>query len=205
MRILRRRFTAAQKHGRFAWSEEIDQLLLKAYEANSLARVVASIATQHGRSREMVYRHCERLGIPRQQRRTVRRWEAADLQYLMSHVNHQAPQNIAEALGRSCSSVVRKIQQLGLSTAVSKYSLRDLRRDLHVHHSTIVRGIAEGKLKVALTKRKLKRGHQQPVREEDLVECLRKYHQELDRRKIEPHIRLMIQDALARDAVDLDG
>ena len=45
--------------------------------------------------------------------RPVRRWEAADLQYLMSHVNHQAPQNIAEALGRSYSSVVRKIQQLG--------------------------------------------------------------------------------------------
>jgi DNA-binding MurR/RpiR family transcriptional regulator len=100
----------------------------------------------------------------------------------MGHVNHQAPQNIAEALGRSYSSVVRKIQQLGLSTAVSKYSLRDLRRDLHVRHSTIVRWIAEGKLKVTLKKRKLKRGHQQRIREEDLVEFLAKYHQKLDGR-----------------------
>jgi uncharacterized protein YggL (DUF469 family) len=131
MRILQRRFTTAQLHERFAWSEEIDRLLVEAHKNNSLASVVARMAAQHGRSREMVYRHCDRLGIPRQQRRSVRRWEAADLQYLMSHVNHQAPQNIAEALGRSYSSVVRKIQQLGLSIAVSKYSLRDLRRDLH--------------------------------------------------------------------------
>ncbi len=184
MRMLQRRFTTDQQHGRFAWSEEIDQLLLEANKNNSLALAVATIATQHGRSREMVYRHCERLGIPRQQRRPIRRWEAADLRYLMSHVNHQAPQNIAEALGRSCSSVVRKIQQLGLSTAVSKYSLRDLRRDLPVRHSTIVRWIAEGKLKVALKKRKLKRGHQQRIREEDLVEFLAKYHQELNGRKL---------------------
>ena len=97
---------------------------------------------------------------------------------------------------------MRKIQQFGLSTAVSKYSLRDLRRDLDVHHSTVVRRIAEGKLKVALKKRKVKRGHQQHIQKEDLLEFLEKYHQELNITKLEPHIRLAIQDVLARDSAN---
>jgi hypothetical protein len=204
MRMLQRRFTAAQQYQRFVWSEELDQQLLEASKNNNLPQVVASIATEHDRSREIVYKHCERLGIPRQPRKPVRRRNEADLQYLMDHVNHQATPKIAEALGRSYSSVVRKIQQFGLSTAVSKYSLRDLRRDLHVHHSTIVRWIAEGKLKVALKKRKVKRGHQQHIQEEDLLEFLEKYHQELNTTKLEPHIRLAIQDVLTRDSAGCD-
>jgi hypothetical protein len=141
---------------------------------------------------------------PRQQRKPVKRWDAADLQYLMSHVNHQATQKIAEAWGRSYSSVVRKIQQLGLSTAVYAYSLRDLRQDLHVHHSTIVRWIAEGKLNVALKKRKVNRGQQQNIREQDLMGFLEKYHHELDRRRLEPQIRSMIEDASDRSSVGPD-
>ena len=199
-RMLQRRFTCGQQYQRFAWSEELDQRLLEASKNATLPQVVASIAAEHSRSREIVYKHCERLGIPRQPRTPVRRWDEADLQYLMDHVNHQATPKIAEALGRSYSSVMRKIQQFGLSTAVSKYSLRDLRRDLHVHHSTIVRWIAEGKLKVALKKRKVKRGHQQHIQEEDLLEFLGKYHQELNITKLEPHIRLALQDVLARDS-----
>jgi hypothetical protein len=200
MRMLQRRFTSAQQYQRFAWSEKINEQLLEASKNNNLAQVVACIATEYGRSREIVYKHCERLGIPRQPRKPVRQWSEADLQYLMDHVNHQATPKIAEALGRSYSSVVRKMQQFGLSTAVSKYSLRDLRRDLHVHHSTIVRWIGEGKLKVALKKRKVKRGHQQRIEEEDLLDFLGKYHQELNLAKIEPHMRLVIDDVLARDS-----
>ena len=60
-------------------------------------------------------------------------------------------------------------------------------------------------MNVAVKKRKLKRGHQQHIREEDLLEFLKKNHQELDRRKIESHIRLMIEDALARDSVEVDA
>ena len=73
-----------------------------------------------------------------------------------------------------------------------------------MHHSTILRWIAEGKLKIALKKRKLKRGQQQQIHEEDLLEFLKKYHQELDMRKLEPHIRLLIHDVLAGDSVVLD-
>lgn len=202
MRTLQRRFISNQQYGRFAWTEEINDRLLQASKNNDLAEVVARIASECGRSREIVYKHCERLGIPRKARKALSRWNEADLQYLMDHVNHQSTARIAEALGRSCSSVGRKIQQLGLSTAVPKYSLRDLRRDLHVRHSTIVRWIAEGKLKVALKKRKVKRGQQQHIHDEDLLEFLRTHHQELNLAKLEPHIRLVIDEALGRNSAD---
>ena len=200
LRVLQRRFTAAQQYERFAWSEEINQQLLQASNNGNLSQVVASIAIQYGRSREMVYKHCERLGIPRQRRQPIRRWDAADVQYLMDHVNHQATHKIAEALGRSYSSVVRKIQQFGLSTAVAKYSLRDLRRDIHVHHSTILQWIAEGKLNVALKKRNVKRGRQQHIQEQDLLDFLETHHKELNIAKVEPHIRLVIDDVLATNS-----
>ena len=138
------------------------------------------------------------------QRRSRKPWDGADLQYLWDHVNHQSVPNIARALGRSCKSVSRKLEDLGERTAVSKrslgiYSLRELRSGLHVRHSTLLRWIAEGKLQVAITKRKVKRGRQQHVREEDLMRFFESNLHELDLTKIEPQsdLRLLIDEVLA--------
>jgi len=131
----------------------------------------------------------------------MKSWTAADLRYLTDYANHQNVRGIAEALGRSSWSVVRKLQELGLSVAVSResqavYSLRDLRQALHVRHSTVLDWIAEGKLVVAITKRTLKRGHQQRVKEEDLMAFLTKYQDELNLAKTEPHIQLLVEEFL---------
>ena len=116
-------------------------------------------------------------------------WDGADLQYLLYHVKHQAVANIAKALGRSYKSVSRKLEDFGLGTAVSRdslgiYSLRELRQGLHVRHSTLLRWIAEGKLQVAITQKPVKKGHQQHVKDEDLLRFLENHLDELDLKKI---------------------
>ena len=116
-------------------------------------------------------------------------WDGADLQYLLNHVKHQAVANIAKALGRSYKSVSRKLEDFGLGTAVSRdsvgiYSLRELRQGLHVRHSTLLRWIAEGKLQVAITQKPVKKGHQQHVKDEDLLRFLENHLDELDLKKI---------------------
>lgn len=133
-----------------------------------------------------------------------KQWDGADLQYLWDHANHQSVPNIAKALGRSCKSISRKLEDLGEKTAVSKrslgiFSLRELRKGLHVRHSTLQRWIGEGKLQVAITKRKVKRGRQQHVREEDLVKFFENNRHELNLTKIDPQsdIRVLIDEVLA--------
>ncbi len=116
-------------------------------------------------------------------------WDGADLQYLLYHVKHQAVANIAKALGRSYKSVSRKLEDFGLGTAVSRdslgiYSLRELRQGLHVRHSTLLRWIAEGKLQVAITQKTVKKGHQQHVKEEDLLRFLENHLDEIDLKQI---------------------
>lgn len=147
---------------------------------------------------------------PQSQQRCRKSWDGADLQYLWDHVNHQSVPNIARALGRSCKSVSRKLEDLGERTAVSKrslgiFSLRELRSGLHVRHSTLLRWIAEGKLQVAITKRKLKRGRQQHVREEDLMRFFESNLHELDLTIIDPQsdLRVLIDEVLANQPTEM--
>lgn len=148
-------------------------------------------------------------GAPGRPSEGGRSWSGADLQYLLYHVNHQTVPNIAKALGRSCKSISRKLEDFGLSTAISKrsvgiYSLRDLRKSLHVHHSKLLRWIGEGKLQVAVTKRTVKRGRHRHVKEEGLLLFLENNLNELDLTRIEPDsdIKVLIDEILARQPAD---
>lgn len=50
---------------------------------------------------------------------------------------------------------------------------------------------------MALKKRNVKRGRQQHIQEQDLLDFLERHHKELDIAKVEHHIRLVIDDVVA--------
>lgn len=163
--------------------------------------MVADIAAEFGRSRECVYLHCEkRLGIPRQKRQATKPWDAADIRYLLDYMGEKDPRRIANALRRSYGSVVKKIRSLGGSSTVPRYSLRDLRRELHLSHTRLARLIQQGKLKVAITRRPLRRGQQQYILEEDLLDFLEKHLEEpeLTRVDVTAKIRVLVDEALIK-------
>ena len=185
------------------WSIEAENILRDAIssEKDLLKAAIQRASREHKEIRHqaiharlhMLRRARERGRIERkaEAHHIQRQWTGADLHYLVYHVGNESVVKIARALKRTTKSVLRKIEDLGLSAALSThalgvFSLRELRQQLHVRHATILRWIEEGELQVSLAKRKPKRGCAQHVKIADLIRFLQRNQNRLNLLAIDP-------------------
>jgi len=171
----------------YPWTPELDALLAEACTRSGLAANVTEVQEETGWPRHVIYRRAHRLGIPSGEHHE-QLWTAADRKYVVEHVNHQAVENIAKALGRSVKSVRRKIEEMGLSGRNEEgYSIRQLAADLHVRPSTV---------RAWINRNWLKRGRRGCIKERELVKFFRNHWQELKWNDLEPHIQAFILECV---------
>lgn len=170
----------------YPWTPELDAQLAAA-STSELAAGVTRIQHATGWPRQIIYRRAHRLGIPSGEHHE-QRWTASDRKYVVEHVNHQAVESIAKALGRSVKSVRRKIEEMGLSGRYEEdYSIKRLATELHVRPSTVRTWINRGWLK---------RGRRGRIKERELIIFLRKHWRELRWNDLEPHIQAFILECV---------
>lgn len=130
--------------GRYAWTEERDQVLRERYDPRVPGRG-AEIAESLGLPVWAVKRRAALLGLTHPQAK--RDWSPQDIGFLEEHAGARHVSWIARRLGRTEGSVAMKLRHLQISGRVRVgYNLRGLTLCFGVDHNIVLRWVREGKL-----------------------------------------------------------
>jgi hypothetical protein len=133
--------------GPLEWTEELEERLIRVYQAAGLSASVSDIQNETDWPRRAILRRAHKLGVPAAPLSDRHRWTMAEFRFALESVNHLSIREIADELERSEKAVWDMVGSRGIPARFQDgYGVRELSEKLHIRRPSIRKWIKSGLL-----------------------------------------------------------
>jgi hypothetical protein len=144
---LRRLRYQRRTNGPVAWTNQLDERLVRTCHEVGLAAAVSDVQNLMDWPRRAILRRAHKLGLPTEAVSDRRRWTMAEFRFAIESVNHVSVRDIADDLERSEKAVWDMLTRRGISARFQDgYSVREISAKLHIRRPSIRMWVKSGEL-----------------------------------------------------------